>query len=317
MRHRLALFAAALCWGTATGITKYALGGFAPMTLLLFELVVGTALIWIVLALRGRIGFPGRPGLLAVMGLFEPALAYAGLTVGLTRTTAGNASLLSSLEAVFVVVLAVVVLRDRIGVRSVLGVVLAAVGVTVIEGAHPVAAVGLGDLLIMGGALSAAIYVTLAGRMAGSIDPTLMTAWQFLFGLIFTIPVAAWQWGTGAESVSTSIPARFWVAGALAGVLGFAASFLLYNYAITGVPASFAGFTLNLIPVFGLLTAIVWLGEPLHAGQALGGVLILAGLVLFSAHTDAPAEASTDAPTEVRTEVVSAGDEAEAARVSD
>ena len=49
-----------------------------------------------------------------VLGLFEPALAYLGQTAGLTRTSATNGALIMGLECVFVVILAALVLRERI-----------------------------------------------------------------------------------------------------------------------------------------------------------------------------------------------------------
>jgi drug/metabolite transporter (DMT)-like permease len=79
-----ALIAAALFWGTAVGVTKYALRGFGPITLFAISLIAGTAVLWTIVILRGhRPPLPWRRAVL--LGLFEPALAYAGDLLGLGR----------------------------------------------------------------------------------------------------------------------------------------------------------------------------------------------------------------------------------------
>ncbi|WP_169454367.1 DMT family transporter [Catelliglobosispora koreensis] len=292
---RLALLGAVLCWGGSTAVTKYALGGFPPMTLLLIELVVANLILWPLLIIRKGLTRPDRLWRFALLGFFEPALAYAGLNLGLVHTTAANAALLASLEAVFVVLLAVWFLRERMSRRAMAGVALAAAGVAVLQGARPILALELGDVLIAGGALSAAIYVVMASRMASSVDPITMTCYQFGFGLIFATPVVASQWLTGQELLVLTVSPGYWITAILAGTMAFVAPFLLYNYAITVVHASTAGMALNLIPVFGVLAAVIAIGERLTAGQLLGAILIVGGLMMFTApskQASAPAAAA-------------------------
>ena len=65
--------------------------------------------------------------------------------------------------------------------------------------------------------------------------------------------------------------------------MGLAASvgaFLLWNRGVAVVGANAAGFTLYLLPTFGTLLAIAFLGESFHAFHALGIATIVAGVVL-------------------------------------
>ena len=57
--------------------------------------------------------------------------------------------------------------------------------------------------------------------------------------------------------------------------------------------ASRAGLLYTLQPLAGGLTAIAVLGEPVVAGQALGGALILACLILLTRDAPAPTPATT------------------------
>jgi drug/metabolite transporter (DMT)-like permease len=127
------LVLAALLWGLATTGTKYALAGFAPVTLLTVELVAATAALWIALLVRGYRP-PASWRRVAVLGLLEPAAAYLAETVGLDRTSASNGAVLLGFESVFVVVLAVLFLRERISPAVWAAVALALVGLVALEG---------------------------------------------------------------------------------------------------------------------------------------------------------------------------------------
>jgi drug/metabolite transporter (DMT)-like permease len=77
--------------------------------------------------------------------------------------------------------------------------------------------------------------------------------------------------------------ARFWFAAVFVGVIGYAASFLLYHYAIARVRAAPASIIVNLIPVCGLASAVFWLGDSLTAARVLGAILIGLSVTIFTA----------------------------------
>src|SRR6202050_5824649 len=93
----VALLAAAGLWGVAVTGTKYALGGFDPVTLLSIELIAGAGVLWAALLIRGYRA-PGSWGLPALRGLLEPALAYLGDTFGLSLTSAVPGAVINGLE---------------------------------------------------------------------------------------------------------------------------------------------------------------------------------------------------------------------------
>jgi O-acetylserine/cysteine efflux transporter len=277
-----ALITASLFWGTAVSATKYALRGFGPITLLAIALTAGTVTLWAIVVLRGhRPPPPLRRALL--LGLFEPALAYAGDLLGLARTTAANGALLSGLESVFIVLLAAVFLRERITGRVTMALALALAGVMTLEGTGSFSGAGLGDLLVLAGVLSAAAYTIVARGMGDDSDPLTVTAFQFATATVLVLPGVAVVWATHVEPTPSHVAARFWLAAILVGVIGYAASFVLYNYAIARVRAAPASIIVNLIPVFGLASAVLWLGDSLTVGRILGAILIGLSVTIFTA----------------------------------
>jgi drug/metabolite transporter (DMT)-like permease len=204
-----ALAVAALLWGVATSGTKYALGAFAPITLLAVELTGAAMALWAVHLIRGY-RRPPSWALVATLGLLEPWLAYLVGTLGLARTSAANGALLEGLESLFVVVLAAVFLAERITRPLCAAIGTGLLGLIVLEHAAALSGRGVGDALVLGGALSAAVYTIFARRLGA----------------------------------------------------GYGVSFLLYKYAITVTRAGPASVIVNLIPVFGFLSALLWLRNP-------------------------------------------------------
>ncbi len=275
-----ALIGAAVLFGIAPTGTKFALDGFGPVTVLTIELVAAAVVLWILL-LRTGYRRPRSWGRVLLLGVLEPGLAYLFYSFGLHLTTASNAALLTGLESGFVVVLAAIFLRERAGWSVIVAVIVAVLGLLVLEGSTSFGAPGVGDLLLTTGVLSAATYTIVARGLPADEDSLTVTAHQFACATGLVLPLAVSRWATGAEQLPAGGPMRFWVVAALVGILGFGASFLLYNSAIVHIPAGPAGIIINLAPAFGLASAVMWLGESLTTQRLIGAVLIGLSVVLF------------------------------------
>src|ERR1700712_501117 len=212
-----ALVLAAILFGVAPTGTKYVLAGFGPVTALAVALGSASVVLWILLLRRGY----RRPQSwlrVLVLGLLEPGMAYLLFTFGLDLTTASNAALLSGLESGFVVVLAVVFLRERAGWSVIAAVLIAVVGMVVLEGSSSFGAPGVGDLLLILGTLCAAVYTIVARGLSPQEDSLTVTAHQFAFATALVLPMAGAAWAGGAEPLPVDVPVQYWVVAALVGV---------------------------------------------------------------------------------------------------
>lgn len=158
---------------------------------------------------------------------------------------------------------------------------LAVVGLVVLEGGADLGAPGVGDLLIAAGSLSAALYTVVARGLSIDEDPLTVTAHQFTIATAVVLPLAGSRWSSGAEPMPVGVAPQFWVAAAFVGALGFAAAFLLYNSAITVIEAGPAAVIVNLSPAFGLASAVCWLGERLTAARMVGAALLTLSVLIF------------------------------------
>jgi O-acetylserine/cysteine efflux transporter len=295
-RPLLALVVAAALWGGAVTGTKYALSGFDPTTLLSIELMAGTGALWAVLLVRGYRP-PQTWRLPVLLGLLEPALAYLGDTSGLSRTSAVDGSILSGLEPALVVVLAAFLLGEIVTRPVIVAVALALSGLVVLAGAGHSPSVSIGDLFVAGGILSASLYTIVAKRFDDGSDPLTLTTLQFSAATILSVPVALLRWSSGHRHSLAALPPRYWIAAIGVGVGGFAVSFLLYNAVITQVDAGWAAVVLNLVPVFGVLSAVLFLSEKPTGAASVGAILISASVGYFTV-SDRRGARGTTTPTD-------------------
>ena len=133
--------------------------------------------------------------------------------------------------------------------------------------------------------------------MGDESDPLTVTACQFTTATILILPAVTFVWVMHVETAPSHVATRFWFAAIFVGVIGYAASFVLYNYAIARVRAAPASIIVNLIPVFGLASAVFWLGDSLTVARVLGAILIGLSVTIFTA-TEL-AEARSDAKANV------------------
>jgi len=250
------------------------------------ELTAAAAVLWVVTLVRGYRP-PRRWWVPVLLGLLEPAVAYLAETAGLSMTSAVSGAVITGLESALVVTLAGLLLRERVTPAAAGAVAVAVAGLLVLARAGGGDGAGghtslPGDLLIAAGVLCAALYTIAARRFSDGSDVASLTAWQFTVAAAVAVPAAVTRLASGAEAAPAGVSARFWVAAVLVGVAGYGLSFLLFNRAIGETEAGWAAIVLNLIPVFGFLSAVALLGETVSTGEAGGAALVGASVLYFT-----------------------------------
>jgi drug/metabolite transporter (DMT)-like permease len=274
-----------LVWGTAPAITKVALSELPPFRLALLRFVVALILLLPLAQSRGGLALLPRPlplGILVLMGLSGVTLYFVGANLGLVYTSAADVSLILGSTPAVTAVLAVFLLHEAIDRRRAFGIAVSIVGIglIVLVGRPTVAAPNslLGNLLALLAVLAWAVYTVLAKSLHRA-SRLAVTAYSSLAGTILLVPFAAYE----LQAYPTlAVSPGGWLAVVYLGAIASAAAYLLWNYALRSLDASQAASFINLIPLIGVATATLFLGETLAPGQLLGGALILAGIWLSS-----------------------------------
>ncbi len=215
------------------------------------------------------------------------AVGAGGFTLlgywGVSYTTAINATLLNSSLPLFVVPLSWFLLGLTVSGRQLLGLALSLAGVVSIvsDGSLQTFArlpLNPGDFLILGGAFLWAIYtVTLKWRPP-------LRALSFLFTTVASaaaVSLPFYLWEMTAGKTMTVTPTSIVVVGYLA-VFPSIVAYICWNQAVAAVGPNIVGFFNPVIPVFGILFAVIFLGEPLRAYHLAGFALVLSGVALAS-----------------------------------
>lgn len=124
-----------------------------------------------------------------------------------------------------------------------------------------------------------AIYTVQGKKIVKKYDPFIATAYLSLIGTVMMLPFALSE---AAFADEISFPPTFFVAALYLGVLCTVIGYVLWFRALTGLTASSTGATLYFEPIVTVVFAWLLLGQAIGLITALGGVLVMIGVVLVS-----------------------------------
>lgn len=202
---------------------------------------------------------------------------------GVARTTAINATLMLTTSPVMVLLIEAVFRGRPIALREGIGTAVAFVGVaTIVLGGDPAALLSLdfnfGDLIVLFTAFSWSVYSVLFRAPAlRDVSSTGLLGLLASTGAILLLPFALAELATGA-----ALPSSLFAWGGIAGIVLFASllAFSSYQFGITHLGPSLAALFTYLMPPYGVLLAVLLLGERFHAFHAAGIALVMGGIVM-------------------------------------
>ncbi|MEK4119101.1 DMT family transporter [Paenibacillus sp. FSL W8-0919] len=291
----LYLFGAFTLAGTSV-ITAWLLNGklgaftiTAISLLLVLMILVPMRLQALVRTLRSRAGTNWRQLLLqAVFGMF---LFRMFMLFGLSHTSAAEAGIITGATPAITVVLARLVLKERVNRFSLLGIASTVSGIILIQGLfsqdYPFTVQHLiGNVLVLCAASSESVFNILSrmsstkndGRSQQPVDPvvqtTLVSAIAFLLCLIpagFEHPLRS----------LAGIAWEEWLALIWYGPFVTALAFVFWYAGIRRCDASTAAAFSGMMPFTALVLSVVLLGQRAGVEQWAGGLLVAGGMVLI------------------------------------
>jgi drug/metabolite transporter (DMT)-like permease len=263
----LALVAAAFFFGTTFVVVKDAVARAGPVPFLAVRFLIAGALVW-PLAVRRPVT-PGatRAGVLCGLALLA---GYVFQTVGLQYLSSSVSAFITYLLVLIVPLLSAVVLRRPPTAPTVAGIVLASVGLYLLNGATT--SFGKGELLTLGCAFFFAVHIVLLAEFAPRHDPLRLNAVQLtVVGLGCLLP--------GFFTGGYDFPVSVWLAACYTGVAASAVAFGLMVWAQRRVSPSRTALLLMLEPVFAAAVGAI-AGDHLGLAAATGAALILVGVLV-------------------------------------
>jgi O-acetylserine/cysteine efflux transporter len=219
--------------------------------------------------------------LLAGFGLFQFALQFALLFCGMKLgLAAGLASLVIQLQAFFSIGLAILILKERPRAAPLIGACIAFAGMALVASQLQGSATLIGFILVVCAGLSWA-SANIFTKAIGPVNPLSLVVWG---SLIASPPLLLVSLCIEGPSAWAEAAARFnWIS--VAAVLFQSYPNTIVGYGIWSMlmrkypTATIAPFSL-LVPVVGMLSATVVLGESLQWWKIVAGLLVLGGLAM-------------------------------------
>lgn len=201
---------------------------------------------------------------------------------GLSRMPAGRAALIIALNPVMVAVASGAFLGYRLRAMQIGGIMLSLLGaVIVITRGDPLSALimpfGTGEFCILGCVASWVGYTLLNRWVVRDLTPLAAITYACLLG---TIGLGVLAVHGGMMFHLREFSAISWAGVSFLGILGTALAFVWYAQGIAAIGPERAAIFLNLVPVSGVLLAMLLLGEPLSWDVFSGGALVVSGVVL-------------------------------------
>ncbi len=217
----------------------------------------------------------------ALFGMFQFALQFSLLFFGIKLgLPAGLASLVIQLQAFFTIGLAVWLLGERPQLMQLMGALVALGGMAVVAAHLEGQATLLGLALVIAAGLCWSC-ANIVNKKMGPVDALSLMAWGSLLAtppifLVSYLAEGGSAWALAAHKFGLKSLATVLFQSYANTLLGFGIwSMLMRKYAT----ATIAPFSL-LVPVAGMLSAALFLGEALQGWKITAGLMVLGGLVL-------------------------------------
>jgi drug/metabolite transporter (DMT)-like permease len=271
---------AVVFWGISFVATKAALSEVSPSTLIFVRFAIGAV---VLLAIVREL--PPRPawGALAVMGFVGVFVHQMLQAYALTMTSATNTGWLIGITPIWSAILSALVLRERFGFWKIVGLLGGFFGalLVVTKGDFSPRVLGTpsttGDLLIFISTINWAVYTVLGHKTIRELGPRRATSGSMLFGAAMLAPIFVLRRGW------TEIPrltATGWGALLFLAVCCSALGYLFWYGALERIEATRVAALLYAEPLVTFIAAALLLGERVSAVVVIGGVLVLASVLV-------------------------------------
>ncbi len=274
------VFLVAALIGANFSVLKFALDHSTPFLVAAMRTVIASTVLLSFALIRGE-RLPSRRDDLFnvfVVGLSITTISSALLVFGIDRVSAGLGSLMSSTMPLFTAGLSLLLLKVELPGRALLGLAVGFFGAVVLAtpslgGSSQL----IGILSLLVSALAWAFgNVYMKWRDLSRVSPVMLVAVQLVFSAMMLLPFALLVEGTAGTEWGWDLFVPLFYASVPSNAVTFALLATVVRRATPTVAAS----TAYLIPLFGVLFGFLIRGESLGLIEAIGGALVVVGVVV-------------------------------------
>ena len=266
-------------WGSNFVAAKIATQAVSGLTLLFFRYLIASLILLFVYRKRPRPKLTGQDKRnILLIGVFGYCGSIALQMVGVSLSASSMASIINTMTPV-AIIFAVPLLGERASVQQVIGILLTVAGSIVIVGSGGGESRPLGIALSFIGMVLWGLTSVWIRRSCGSVDGVFLTIYGTLVGLAADVPLMAADIAIHGVQWDR-IDGGFWLAILWSGAVATAGANLWWNRGLESLPAATCSLFYALLPVVSTVLGILILHERPTLQFLLGGLVIVAGVVI-------------------------------------
>ncbi len=277
------LIMATVIWGSDYPFAKIAMQEISPLAFSAARTMMATAALFPFFLKQEPSWKVSRRDFifLAILAGFGTFLNRVCWAVGLNLTTASNAALLMTTSPIFVLIVSAVIFRSAVTFRATLGILVAFVGVLFVikgdwQGWTLSAESFRGDLILLGAAISWALFTVLAKFLLKEHSSLKVTAYVMAFGSAFFISFLPNEKPGGWAEIS----ALAWFSVIYVALSGNCLAYFLWMKGIQKIGSLRTILYSYLMPITAMVFSVPMLGETVTSTQICGALIVFAGIFL-------------------------------------
>ncbi|WP_377808994.1 EamA family transporter [Azospirillum sp. A29] len=274
LAHTLQALVVMALWGLNFVVAKWALAEFPP----LFVMFLRFALVAVLIIPFFRVP-RDKLWKIALLSVTLGSIHFPMMFTGLKGIDAATASLAAQAQVPFSSLLAALVFKDKLGWRRGVGMAAAFAGVAVIAG-EPRLGESLHSLLLILAASFAFAVASVQMKLIGAVNGFAVNGWMALFAmpqlLLLSLLLEHGQMAALANST--------WVGWASIAYMAVAVTIIAYGlwYPLLGrYSVNQTMPYLLTVPVFGVASGVLLMGDPVTINLAIGGLLTIGGVAVI------------------------------------
>lgn len=276
------LLLVALIWGVNYTIVKFGTTLVDPLAYNGVRVALAAVLLAVIVTV-GREPFPPARAIAALLalGVLGNGVYQLLFVEGIARTRASDAALFVAASPAFIAIIGRLRGVERISGRAAVGIALSIAGIVLVvlgtATGHEGESSLFGDVLVLAGSLSWALYTVLLKPYTHDVSGLQLSAFTMVGG---AIPLFAVAWPAISHTAWRSMPALGWAAVAYSGVFALVVAYYFWYRGVRVIGPTRTAMYSNLQPVIAVLVAWPLLGETPTVWQGLGAGCIIGGLLL-------------------------------------
>lgn len=269
-------------WGFTFVAFKFANESLNPIAIVFIRLIISIPFLFGFALLAGKM-MKIRKGdfkLFLMLAILEPFIYFLGEAFGLSLVSSTVGAIIISTIPLFVPVVAYFMLRERISLTNIIGLIVSFAGVIMVVMATEGKLSGnLKGILLMFVAVFGAVgYTIVVKKLVHDYNVIIITAWQSTMGAVMFLPLFL-IFEVGQLDLRAISSESAWAVGYL-GIFGSGVCFILFASAVRELGATKANVFANLVPVVTAIVSYFLLKEAMPLIKIMGIVVVLGGLLL-------------------------------------